>query len=321
MSLGDITVIEMEILQFISNNSNTTQGDIAKALNVSVGKVNYLIKFLLEKEYIQVCKEGNRYRYILKDKGMEHLEKELHSTQHRKIDLGESNSKIELAVILLAGKNEELRETVGILSVNNEPLIERTIRLLRKKGIKNIILICGYNKEKYEYLLEDNIMLLENPIYEKTGTMYSLSVAQDYITSDFILLEGDIVFEEKLLDILINNRSKNCVTITNLSNRDDEIYVETKNDYIHNISKDIHHLNKILGELIGVTKISKVVFEKMMHRFSQGTNPYVNYEYMLLDVAETFKVYYEYVPNIIFAEIDNLKQYYHVKSEIEPLLK
>lgn len=320
MSLGDITVIEAGILQFISNNSNTTQGDIAKALNVSVGKVNYLIKSLLEMEYIQVCKEGNRYRYILKSKGMEHLEKELHSTQHRKIDLGESNSKIELAVILLAGKNEELRETVGVLNINDEPLIERTIRLLRKKGIKNIILICGYNKEKYEYLLEDNIMLLENPIYEKTGTMYSLSVAQDYITSDFILLEGDIVFEEKLLDILINNRSKNCVTITNLSDRDDEIYVETKNDYIHNISKDIHHLNKIHGELIGITKISKVVFEKMMHRFSQGTNPYVNYEYMLLDVAETFKVHYQYVPNIIFAEIDNLKQYYHVKREIEPLL-
>lgn len=321
MSLGDKTMIEGIILQFISNNNNTTQGDIAKALNISVGKVNYLIKGLLEKDYIQVNKQGNRYRYLLKHKGIEYLEKDLHKTHHRKIDLGKSDSKIELAVILLAGKNEELRETVGILSVNNEPLIERTIRLLRKKGIKNIILICGYNKEKYEYLLDETIITVENPDYEKTGTMYSLSIAKDYITSDFILLEGDIVFEERLLDVLINNDNSNCVTLTNLSNRDDEIYVETKNDYIHNISKDIHHLNKIDGELIGITKISKVVFEKMMDRFSKGTNPYVNYEYMLLDVAETFKVYYEYVPNIIFAEIDNLKQYYHVKSEIEPLLK
>lgn len=320
MSLGDETMIEGIILQFISNNGNTTQGDIAKALNISVGKVNYLIKRLLEKEFIQVHKQGNRYRYLLKDKGIEYLEKDLHKTHHRKIDLGKSDSKIELAIILLAGKNEELRETVGILNVNNEPLIERTIRLLKKKGIKNIILICGYNKEKYEYLVEKDTIILENPLYDKTGTMYSLSIAKEYITSDFILLEGDIVFEEKLLDVLINNDNNNCVTITNLSSRDDEIYVETKNDYIHNISKDIHHLNKIHGELIGVTKISKVVFEKMMNRFSEGTNPYVNYEYMLLDVAETFKVYYEYLPNIIFAEIDNLKQYYHVKREIEPLL-
>lgn len=320
MSLGDVAMIESVILQFISSNSNTTQGDIAKSLNISVGKVNYLIKGLLEKEYIQVHKEGNRYKYLLKDKGIEYLEKDLHKTHHRRIDLGKSDSKIELAVILLAGKNEELRETVGILSVNNETLIERTIRLLRKKGIKNIILICGYNKEKYEYLVDKDIIILENPDYEKTGTMYSLSIAEEHIISDFILLEGDIVFEEKLLEVLISNSSKNCVTITNLSDRDDEIYVEIKNDYIHNISKDIHHLNKIHGELIGVTKISKVVFQKMLDRFSEGTNPYVNYEYMLLDVAETFKVYYEYIPDIIFAEIDNLKQYYYVKREIEPLL-
>ncbi|WP_017413592.1 winged helix-turn-helix transcriptional regulator [Clostridium tunisiense] len=314
-------MMESMILQLISNNNYISQKSIAQSLGISVGKVNYLIKDLAKQGLITIVKNGNKHNYNLSDVGMKYLEKHLNSNQNRKIDLGKSHSKIELAVILLAGRKQELGESVGLININNEPLVKRTIRLLKNKGIKKFILICGYNKEKYNFLLqEEDTIIIENDSYEKTGTMYSLSLAKDYIDKDFILLEGDIVFEERLLDVLYSNNYNNSVTITNLSSRDDEVYVEVKDDYIYKISKDIHQLNKIHGEIIGITKISKVVFEKMLARFGSGTNPYVNYEYMLLDVAETFKVHYEYIPDIIFAEIDNLKQYYYVKNNIEPLL-
>ena len=64
-----------EILRHIVNKPQLTQRDLAKRLNLSLGKVNYCIKALKEKGYIKIDnfkKNPNKisYAYILTPKGV-----------------------------------------------------------------------------------------------------------------------------------------------------------------------------------------------------------------------------------------------------------
>lgn len=42
----------------------------------------------------------------------------------------------------------------GLLEINNEPLIERTIRQLHEVGVQKIYIVVGFMKERYEYLID-----------------------------------------------------------------------------------------------------------------------------------------------------------------------
>lgn len=60
-----------------------------------------------------------------------------------------SNDKkvITNAVILLAGQAQEINIPVGLLPLDNETILDRSIQLLISSGITNIVLVVGFAKE------------------------------------------------------------------------------------------------------------------------------------------------------------------------------
>lgn len=71
---------ELEILQKLEENPNLTQRQIAEHMNLSLGKINYLIKALLGKGLIKVNnfrRSDNKigYLYLLTPEGIEEKRK------------------------------------------------------------------------------------------------------------------------------------------------------------------------------------------------------------------------------------------------------
>ena len=71
---------ELEILRQIEENPNLTQRQIADHLGLSLGKINYLIKALLEKGVVKVDnfkRSDNKlgYLYLLTPEGVERKRK------------------------------------------------------------------------------------------------------------------------------------------------------------------------------------------------------------------------------------------------------
>ena len=76
----DHSEIELAILRNIEANPNLTQRKIAKDLDMSLGKTNYIIKSLLEKGFVKVNnfrKSDNKlgYLYLLTSEGIEEKRK------------------------------------------------------------------------------------------------------------------------------------------------------------------------------------------------------------------------------------------------------
>ncbi len=97
------------------------------------------------------------------------------------------------AVILAAGFgmrmvpiNTEMPK--GLLEVNGEPLIERIIKQLHEVGIKEIYVVVGFMKEKYEYLIDEyEVELIVNPDYASKNNLHSLNLVKDYLENTYII--------------------------------------------------------------------------------------------------------------------------------------
>ena len=120
------------------------------------------------------------------------------------------------AIILAAGMGKRLKEltqnnTKCMVKVNGVSLIDRMLHQIQKQNVDRIVIVVGYEREKLkEYIatlgLTRPITYIDNPIYDKTNNIYSLSLASDYLCEDDTLLfESDLIFEDSVLDSLVRD--------------------------------------------------------------------------------------------------------------------
>lgn len=128
-------------------------------------------------------------------------------------------------LILAAGMGNRLGEytngnTKCMVEVNGEKLINLVLEQLYNCGIRKTIMVIGYKGENVKKYLGSNyngmeIEYVENSIYDKTNNIYSLWLAKDkLIEDDTILIESDLIFEEKILKDLIESKDKNSAVVS-----------------------------------------------------------------------------------------------------------
>ncbi len=119
-------------------------------------------------------------------------------------------------LILAAGMGKRLKDltqnnTKCMVKVNGVTLIERMLRQLDNLDLSRIVIVVGYEGQKLINYIETldiktPILFIDNPIYDKTNNIYSLSLAKQQMTEDdTILLESDLIFEDSILKFLIDD--------------------------------------------------------------------------------------------------------------------
>lgn len=227
---------------------------------------------------------------------------------------------IHTAVILAGRQEKSFDIPVSLIEFDDSvSLLKRSLSLLRDSGVSNIILVTGFGSELFKNL--SGMTLVHNDNYLYTSSMASLALAAPYVTEDFLLIESDILFEKELIQELSTTSKKNCFSLAGESGNGDEALVETDGDFIVKISKDIHQLNKIDGEMIGVSKLSLETYKKMLVKWEFNSNPKLNYEYLLLDCTEKYERQYIHFKNLLWCEVDNEKDFAYLKNTLYPKLR
>lgn len=129
------------------------------------------------------------------------------------------------AIILAAGMGKRLGEytknnTKCMVEVNGIKLIDRAITQLAHFHLSRLVIVIGYKgNELKEYIGHryDDVLKIEyidNSVYDKTNNIYSLALAKDELCKDdTILLESDIIFEDSVLQKLINDPYPNLALV------------------------------------------------------------------------------------------------------------
>ena len=120
------------------------------------------------------------------------------------------------AIILAAGMGKRLKEltsdnTKCMVKVNGVTLIERMLRQIERQKVSRIVIVTGYEGQKLKDYIETldiktPIKFIDNPIYDKTNNIYSLALASNELCEeDTLLFESDLIFEDAVLDELVND--------------------------------------------------------------------------------------------------------------------
>lgn len=191
-------------------------------------------------------------------------------TKKRKIEMDDIIKTIKIqeessmkALILSAGRGHRLLPlTVNspkcILPVLGRSIIEWQIDTLLTLGIDHIIVVVGYGADQIERILTKRygpnfVKLIYNPAFAEADNLVSCWAAREEMNEEFILLNGDTLFEAAVVQQLLDEPVQPLtVTIDHKKNYDaDDMKVTLDGKRLVNIGKDIEQ-NKIDGESIGI---------------------------------------------------------------------
>lgn len=213
--------------------------------------------------------------------------------------------KMRTAVILAARKERDSEIPYPLRPyAEGECLLDRTLTLLRGAGYDDIIIVVGYRHELFENYAATDVRLVFNRDFEFTSSMGSLALCKDLVTDDFLLVEGDTFFEQTVVEKLTAVKEGNCLSMTEESGSGDECFMETRHGFVTKITKDRHRVRNFEGEMMGVSRISLDTFTRLVDAWERSTNPYLNYEYLLMDVTDPLDRPYIRFKNVIWGDVD-----------------
>ena len=130
-----------------------------------------------------------------------------------------------MKVILL---NAGMGKRLGYLTKNNpkclvkinekDTILDYQLKKIVNSNLENIIMPTGPFEDKIKKYVKTNyptlkVQYIHNPLYYKTNYIYSIYLIKDIIDDDVILLHGDLIFSNFLLDEIINSKDFNCVLV------------------------------------------------------------------------------------------------------------
>jgi L-glutamine-phosphate cytidylyltransferase len=234
------------------------------------------------------------------------------------------------AVILAAGMGTRLRGVFsdlpkGFVEIGGETLIARSIRMLQERGIGRIVIVSGHLGAAYAALARETkgVEVVENSAFATTGSMASLACALEHIEEDFLLLESDLFYEERALDVLLEADEPDVLLASSPTGATDEVWIEASEGYLRGMSKDPDALREVYGELVGIVRISRALASSMAQAYADFVAEHghgqMAYETdALVAAAARRPVALRRVEDLLWGEVDYESHYVRVRDEVWP---
>ncbi len=137
-----------------------------------------------------------------------------------------SSSSAASVIILAAGVGRRLGLSQAdaclpkvLLEFGGRSLLARHISILRKCGMSNITVVAGYRAQLLRAEIArieggSTVSIIENFDYQE-GSVVSLWTAREILrsVSRVILMDGDVLYDERLMTRLVSTRLKNCLLL------------------------------------------------------------------------------------------------------------
>ncbi len=170
------------------------------------------------------------------------------------------------AVILAAGRGTRLLPKTQdrpkcLIDISGKPFLRRQLDIVAQAGIRDIGVVTGYRPDMVDEVIRDaradglNITNIFNPFYEVSDNLASVWMSKSFFDDDFILVNGDTLFEPSVPETLLNApRAAVTVTIDQKDEYDsDDMKVQLEDDRVVAIGKTLRP-GRVDGESIGLLR-------------------------------------------------------------------
>lgn len=156
-----------------------------------------------------------------------------------------------------------------MVPVNGVRLIDRLLGQLARLSLNRVIIVTGYKGrelrahigQRYDSLI--HIEYAENPIYEKTNNIYSLSlVKQQLQEDDTLLIESDLILSDQMIPMLTENPYPNLALVAKYETWMDGTMVR--------IDKDCNIVNFVPKKAFNYADVSQYYKTVNVYKFSKA---------------------------------------------------
>lgn len=171
------------------------------------------------------------------------------------------------AIILCAGQGRRLLPHTEstpkcLLPLGNKYFIEWQIDTLMAVGIKQVTAVVGYAAQRVTELLNERygvaVQTVYNPFFEIADNLASCWMVRHHINDEFILLNGDTLFEPAIITQLLQSSDKPVVITTDHKDtydEDDMKIIADQSDLLA-VGKKLP-LEQVNGESIGILRFDR----------------------------------------------------------------
>lgn len=224
------------------------------------------------------------------------------------------------AIILSAGQGKRLMPLTERLpkcavAVGSQTLIDWQIDGLAANGIDQIVVVTGFGAEHVDRLLDRpgagfEARTLYNPRFDTADNLVSCWAARAEMDEDFILLNGDTVFEPAVLARLLDAPQNTPVTLAvdhKACYDDDDMKVKLDGQRLLRVGKDLP-LDQVDGESIGMMVFRgegpRLFSDALKQAMSRPEAPNRWYLSVLDEMAAAKVVWTQSIQGLAWAEVD-----------------
>lgn len=191
-----------------------------------------------------------------------------------------------------------------------ETILSRQLRMLMDVGISEVVMTTGY----YDGLLVQycnslelplHITFIKNEKYKETNYIYSIYCARDSLDDDIILMHGDLVFENEVLDKMMAFKDSCMAVSSTLPLPEKDFKAHVVDGKVLTVGVDVFNEAMEAQALYKLNKCDwKVWLNKIIEYCENGkTNVYA--ENALNDLKGAVNISALDVENLLCSEIDN----------------
>ena len=186
------------------------------------------------------------------------------------------------AIILSAGYGSRLGNLTkelpkSLVDINGKSIIKRQIETFRNNGIKDIIVIVGPNKDKFQL---NNIEYVVDKNFHEHEQLGSLMAANKHFQNNIVISFGDVIVDDNIMKQVIESTYDIGVAIDlkwekNYENRIQHPKSEAdlaliRSNKLIKIKKNLDSVeNHQLGEFLGIIKLSNIGSKKFLDVFER----------------------------------------------------
>ena len=189
-------------------------------------------------------------------------------------------------------------------------ILSRQLRQLVSFGIKEVVITTGYYDDVLvEYCDALHLPLIftfvNNPIYDKTNYIYSIYCAKEHLKdSDIILMHGDLVFENLVMEAVVENENSCMAVSSTLPLPEKDFKAVIKDGHIDKIGIEFFDNAMAAQPLYKIEKEDWSVWLKNIEKFCENDNRKCYAENAFNEVSDQCKIYPCDVQDMLCAEID-----------------
>lgn len=209
---------------------------------------------------------------------------------------------------------------------NNETILSRQLKHIAEAGIDEVVITTGlFDGVLVNYCQEldlpIHITFVKNPIYKDTNYIYSIYCARDYLDDDIILMHGDLVFENSVLERIIASEVS-CMTVSStlpLPEKDFKAVIQ--NGHIAKVGIEFFNEAVACQPLYKLKKDDWKIWLNKIIGFCESQNIICYAENAFNEVSNQCIIYPLDIKNLLCNEIDNLEDLAVVSNKLQELQK